>query len=76
MRNFYIIFFFLLNILNIKISIEDGVYNIISVQKYTSLVYSNKALKFKRLMLGSESNNFRIKYQKFKNGSNSDYSYI
>ena len=27
-------------------------------------------------MLGSESNNFRIKYQKFKNGSNSDYSYI
>ena len=78
MRNFYILFFlfFLLNILNIKISIEDGVYNIISAQKYITLLYSDKTLKFQRTFLGTESINFRIKYQKLKNRSNSDYAYI
>ena len=68
-------FFFticLLNILNIinastksnNISnFEEGVYNIISVQKYVSISFNTKKeLKFKKENLGHNSLNFRIKF--------------
>lgn len=50
MKNFYFrnYSFFLLIILNIKISTEAGVYNIISVQKYSSIFYDGKDIKLKK----------------------------
>ena len=78
MKNFYFrnYSFFLLIILNIKISAEAGVYNIISVQKYSSIFYNGKDIKLKKENLGSQNINFRLKFQKLKDGSNSDYLYI
>ena len=78
MKNFYFRYysFFLLIILNIKISTESGVYNIISVQKYTSIFFDGKDLKLKKENLGSQNINFRLKFQKLKEGSNSEYLYI
>ena len=75
MKNFYLFFlsFCILNLLNIKISIEDGVYNIISVEKNLSLFYDNEQLKLNKENLGSDNINFRLKYLKPKNYSNFNY---
>ena len=65
-------FFFticLLNIINASTksdnisNFEEGVYNIISVQKYVSISFNTKKeLKFKKENLGHNSLNFRIKF--------------
>ena len=75
MKNFYLFFlsFCILNLLNIKISIEDGVYNIISVEKNFSLFYDNEQIKLNKENLGSDNINFRLKYLKPKNNSNFNY---
>ena len=71
--NSQLFWLFTLSILNIKLSIEDGVYNIISVQKYTSIYYDQEGIKFRKENLGSENINFRLKEQKLNDGSFSDY---
>ena len=77
MKNIFLFLFCLLNILNIinsslkfnNISFEDGVYNIISVQKYISIFYDTKELKFRKENLGSEKINFRLKFKNLENNS-------
>ena len=75
MKNSVLFLFCLLNILNIinsslkynNVSFEDGVYNIISVQKYISIFYDSKELKFRKENLGSETINFRLKFKNLEN---------
>ena len=77
MKNYILFLFCLLNILNIinsslkynNVSFEDGVYNIISVQKYISIFYDSNELKFRKENLGSETINFRLKFKNFENTS-------
>ena len=78
MKNSIVFIFCLLNILNIinsslinnNVSLDDGVYNIISVQKYISIFYDRKELKFRKENLGADTINFRLKFIKFENNSN------
>ena len=78
MKNSIVFIFCLLNILNIinsslinnNVSLDDGVYNIISVQKYISIFYDKKELKFRKENLGADTINFRLKFIKFENNSN------
>ena len=77
MKNSFLFLFCLLNILNIinsslkynNVSLEDGVYNIISVQKYISIFYDKNELKFRKENLGSELINFRLKFKNLENNS-------
>ena len=78
MKNSIVFIFCLLNILNIinsslinnNVSLDDGVYNIISVQKDISIFYDRKELKFRKENLGADTINFRLKFIKFENNSN------
>ena len=83
MKNFvYIIFLFcLLNIIissnkTDNITLETGVYNVISALKYTSLYFDKNEIILKKENLGNEQINFRLKFKKFGNNSNKNYTNI
>lgn len=83
MKNFVSIIF-LLCLLTIIISsdkannitLETGVYNVISALKYTSLYFDKNEIILKKENLGNEPINFRLKFKKLANNSNKNYTNI
>ena len=79
---FCIIFLFcLLIIINSSnttknITLETGIYNIISALKYSSLYFDKNEIILKKENLGSDSINFRLKFKKFGINANKNYSNI